>query len=134
MAVQYSTDYRDAANDLFETTVGAAPLLKAYTGAQPANCAAAATGTNVANGTLPSDWLTASSGGVKNLNGTWTMTGAATGTLGYYRIYNSAGTVCHEQGSITATGGGGDMTVDNTSVVNGQTINVVSFTKTVGGA
>jgi hypothetical protein len=31
------------------------------------------------------------------------------------------------QGSITATGGGGDMTVDNTNVTAGQQIDVTSF-------
>lgn len=134
MAVQYSTTVRDAANDAIETAVGASPLIKMYSGSMPSNCAAAATGTLLANGTLPSDWLTFSSAGVKNLNGTWSLTGAATGNLGYYRILNAAGTVCHEQGTITATGGGGDLVVDNVSVVSGQAISITSYSKTFGGA
>ena len=36
--------------------------------------------------------------------------------------------------NITATGGGGDMTVDNTSIAFGQTVNITGFTKTMGGA
>ncbi len=36
------------------------------------------------------------------------------GTVGHYEIMDSTGTVCHEQGTVTATGGGGDMTVVNT--------------------
>ena len=38
------------------------------------------------------------------------------------------------QGTITATGGGGDMTVDNTSVTAGQTVNITAFTITAPGA
>jgi hypothetical protein len=38
------------------------------------------------------------------------------------------------QGSITATGGGGDMTLDNTSIASGQTITVTGFTLTAGNA
>lgn len=134
MAVQYSTAVRNAFNDAVETAIGASPLMKMYSGSMPANCAAAATGTNLANGTLPSDWLTSSSSGVKSQNGAWSLTGAASGTLGYYRILDSGGTTCHEQGTITATGGGGDMTVDNTSVVSGQAISITGYTKTAGGA
>lgn len=38
------------------------------------------------------------------------------------------------QGSITATGGGGDMELDNTSIAAGQQVTVSSFTITAGGA
>ena len=37
-------------------------------------------------------------------------------------------------GSITATGGGGDMTVDNTSFATGQSFTVTAFTLTDGNA
>lgn len=61
-------------------------------------------------------------------------TGLAGGTAGYFRIVDSAGTTCHLQGTVTATGGGGDMTIDNTSIASGQTVNVTSFTLTDGNA
>lgn len=134
MAVQYSTAVRNAFNDAIETAIGTAPLIKMYSGSMPANCATAASGTNLANGTLPSDWLSASSGGVKSQLGTWSLTGAAAGNIGYYRILDSTGTTCHEQGTITATGGGGDMTVDNVSVTSGQSISITGYTKTADGA
>jgi hypothetical protein len=38
------------------------------------------------------------------------------------------------QGTVTATGGGGDMTLDNTSFAVGQQVNITSFTLTAGGA
>jgi hypothetical protein len=37
----------------------------------------------------------------------------AAGTAAHYRIYASDGTTAHLQGTVTATGGGGDLTVDN---------------------
>ena len=35
-------------------------------------------------------------------------------------------------GTVTATGGGGDMTVDNTNIANGQSGTITSFTYTPG--
>lgn len=134
MAKQFSTTFRNNAVGQFETTVGTAPKLQLRTGAPPANCAAAATGTLLAELTLPSDWLTAASSGQVSLNGTWGGTGSAAGTAAHYRLLDSAGTTCHEQGTITATGGGGDMTVDNTSIASAQPVSITTWTLTVGGA
>ena len=58
----------------------------------------------------------------------------ASGTAGHFRIYASDGTTAHMQGSVTMTGGGGDMTLDNTNVAVGQQITVNTFTITAGGA
>jgi hypothetical protein len=38
------------------------------------------------------------------------------------------------QGTVTATGGGGDMTVDNVSFAAAQAFTVTSFTLTAGNA
>lgn len=138
MARQFSTAFRDAAIGQLESTVGTTPVLRIFSGSPPANCAAANTGTELANGNLPSDWLGAASSGSVSKNGTWTLTGqsgAGGGTnAGYYRLYASNGTTCHEQGTVTATGGGGDMTIDNISIANGQTITVTAYAATMPGA
>lgn len=135
MTVQYSVAVRDAKNDAYETTIGEAPILEIRSGDQPANCAAADTGTLLVSMTLPTDWMAASSSGVKAKSGTWEDSSAnATGTAGHYRIKNAAGSVCHEQGSVTLTGDGGDMTINNTSIVSGQPVTVTSFSKTAGNA
>lgn len=134
MSLQYSTGVRNARLDQVESTVGTAPLLQIFTGAAPANCAAADSGTKLVEIALPSDWMAAASGGTKAKSGTWSAAAVATGTAGYFRIKDSAGTTCHAQGTVTATGGGGDMTVDNTSIANGQTVTVSSFTLTAGNA
>ncbi|MCA6395496.1 MAG: hypothetical protein IM606_09930 [Cytophagales bacterium] len=133
MAFQFSTDVRNAALDQIETTISTSPTLEIRSGSVPANCAAASTGTVLATIVLPSDWLTAASGGSKTISGTWQDASAdATGTAGHFRI--SQGATCHIQGSVTGTGGGGDMTLDNVSLATGQQFNITAFTITAGGA
>lgn len=135
MALQFSTTFRNALLDQFETTVGVSAVLKVFTGSAPANCGTADSGTLLASLTLPSDWMAAASGGTKAKSGTWQDTSAdGTGTAGYFRIYASDGTTCHAQGTVTATGGGGDMTVDNTSFAAGQSFTINTFTLTAPGA
>src|ERR1044071_3349370 len=115
MTLQYSTSIRNAQLDAIETTVGTSAVLKIRTGAPPADVATADSGTVLATLSLPSDWLAAASSGSKAKSGTWQDTSAdATGTAAHFRLYASDGTTCHMQGTVTATGGGGDMTVDNT--------------------
>ncbi|NGQ93376.1 hypothetical protein G5V65_21040 [Rhodobacter sp. HX-7-19] len=133
MAFQFSVAARNAAIDAIETTIGTAPTLEIRSGSVPANAAAADSGTLLASMTLPSDWLAAASSGSKTLLGTWQDASAdATGTAGHFRIKVSG--TCHIQGTVTATGGGGDMTLDNTSIASGQQVTITSFTLTAGGA
>lgn len=135
MAIQLSVAVRNARLDAIETTIGTSAILKIRTGAQPANCAAADSGSVLATLSLPSDWLAAAGSGSKAKSGTWEDASAdATGTAGHFRVYDSGGSTCHIQGSITATGGGGDMTLDNTSIATGQDIIITSFTLTDGNA
>lgn len=133
MPFQFSTAVRNASLDAIETTIGTAPTLEIRTGTVPANAAAADSGTVLATMTLPTDWLAAAASGAKSLLGTWQDTSAdAAGTAGHFRI--KAGATCHIQGTITATGGGGDMTLDNTSIASGQQVTVTAFTINAGGA
>jgi hypothetical protein len=135
MALQYSVAVRNAKLDAVETTVGTSAVLKIRTGAAPANVATADSGTVLATLSLPSDWMAAASSGTKALSGSWADASAdATGTAAHFRIYASDGTTAHIQGTVTATGGGGDMTLDNTSIASGQSVTVTSFTLTAGNA
>jgi hypothetical protein len=135
MARQFSVAVRDARADAYETAIGTDAVLKIRTGAQPATCATADSGTVLATLTLPTDWMAAASGGAKAKLGTWEDTSAdATGTAAHYRLYASNGTTCHDQGTVTITGGGGDMTVDSVSFTAGQVFTVTSFGWTEGGA
>lgn len=132
MTIQFSTTTRNNMLDSFETTAGTTAQLRIYSGSVPATPATAASGTLLVTMTLPSDWMAAASAGAKSKTGTWSGTGAAAGTAGYFRVLDSAGTTCHMQGTVTATGGGGDMTLDNTSIASAQTITVNTFVLTAG--
>ena len=135
MAFQFSTTARNAALDAIETAIGASAILKIRSGSAPADCGTADSGTVLATLNLPSDWLAAASGGSKSKSGTWEDTSAdAAGTAGHFRIYASDGTTVHMQGTITATGGGGDMTLDNTSIASAQQVTITRFTLSAGGA
>src|SRR6185437_4134292 len=121
MTIQLSTTVSDAMLDAIETAIGTSALLQVFTGAPPANCATADSGTKLLEYALASDWASAAAAGSKSLSGlTLSSNGLANGTAGYFRFKDSTGTTCHMQGTITATGGGGDATMDNTSVVSGK--------------
>lgn len=135
MAVQHSVAVRNARLDAIEVTMGTLPKLQIRSGAQPANCAAADAGTLLAEMDLPSDWMAAASGGTKAKSGTWQDPSAdATGTAAHYRIKDTAGTTCHEQGSVTATGGGGNLELQTVSLIAGQVITITTFVWTEGNA
>lgn len=135
MTLQLSVTVQNARLDAIESAIGVSPIMKIRTGAVPATCATADSGTVLATLTLPSDWMAAASAGAKAKSGTWQDASAdATGTAAHFRIYDSGGTTCHTQGTVTITGGGGDMTVDNTSFATGQAFTVTSFTITDGNS
>src|SRR4029077_2423646 len=134
MTVQWSTAVRNALLDQWETTIGTAAKIYLFTGSAPGSCAAGDSGTLLAEYDLASDWATAASGGVKSLSSLpMDATAVGSGTAGHYRIKDTAGTTCHEQGSVTLTGGGGDATIDATSITAGQTVTLTAYTKTAPG-
>ena len=132
MALSFSTTLRNNMLDQFESTTGTAAKFRIYSGTAPANAGTALSGnTLLAEATLPSDWMNAASGGTKTLLGTWQDASAdATGTATFFRIYDSAGTTCHIQG--TAGTSGTDLILDSTSFTAGQNFSVTSFTLTAG--
>ena len=131
MALTYSAAIKNARLDAVESTIGASPTLRIRSGAAPATVATASSGTVLASCTLPSDWMAAASGGSKAKAGTWEDTSAdASGTAGHFEIVASDGTTVGMRGSVTVTGGGGDMTLDSVSFTAGQSFSVTSFTLT----
>lgn len=141
MAFQFSTSIRNAWLDAIETSAGNSCSLEIRVGTKPTDCATAPAGgdTVLVTINLPPDWMAAASSGSKAKSGTWEDASAdATGTAGYFRVYSSQATknetTCIIQGTVTATGGGGDMTVQNTSIASGQTVTVTTFTLNAGGA
>lgn len=132
---QFSVVVRNARGNAKETAIGTAPILKIREGAMPANCAAADAGNVLAQMTLPNDWMTEAVDGVKEKSGTWSdLSANLSGIAGHYRIYESTGTTCHEQGTITVTNGGGDLTVATLQVVATQPVEITALSQREGNA
>lgn len=129
MAERMSTTLANQVCDNFYDTFNAGTL-KIYTGSQPANGDAAPTGTLLVTITLPSPAFGAASGGIKAKSGTWSAAASAAGTAGWARFEDSA-TGKKLDGTVTATGGGGEVELDNTSIATSQvvTIGTVSATQ-----
>lgn len=135
MTIQYSTTHRN--NNVADITsqAGSTAYLLIYSGSAPADCAAAATGTLLASLPMSNPIAPAPSGGVLTMSAITAENAVATGTAGYFRICtSSAGTTCVAQGTVTATGGGGDLTLSSTSLASGIQVDVTSFTITANGA
>lgn len=131
MAVKLSTTLRNARANAIQTTVGAAAVLRLYTGTAPSAAADASSGTMLAEFTLPTTWLAAASSGAVAQAGTWSCpSAAATGTAGYYRIFDPTGATCHYQGDVPANLTG---TPDNT-ITLGAPVNITGFSFTEAGA
>jgi hypothetical protein len=128
VAFQFSVAVRNAELDAVETAIGVSPVLKVFSGAEPANCAAADPAGLLGTATLPADWMNNASGGTKTKLGTWSGTGSAAGTIASWRLYESTGTTCHIQGNTT------DMVFDNTNIANAQVFTVNSYTLTAGNS
>lgn len=138
MTVQYSTAVRIARLDSLESVTGVSARLVIYdlSGAAPADTAASITATTLATLVLPSDWMAGASAAgnvvTKAKSGVWSVAASGSGTADFFRVWDSTLTTCHMQGTVTATGGGGDMTVNNASITAGQTVTVDTFTLTAG--
>lgn len=116
----------DAAVDLIDGGAGAGTL-KIYSGAQPASANDAASGTLLVTVTLADPAYGSAASGVAALAGTpLSATASAGGTAGWFRVEDSAGATIFD-GAVTATGGGGELELDNTSITNGQTVNINSL-------
>lgn len=135
MTIQYSTAFRNASLDLMTTTLGAGWKINLRSGAQPANVGTASSGTVVATYTPTAD---AAASGAKAMVGTASLplsvnaSAANAGGTMHYELTTS-GDVVHERGSVTVTGGGGDITIDNMTIANGQAVQITGFTKTFPG-
>lgn len=132
MAAQLSTTVRNAVLNAVEATIGTTPVLKIRTGSVPASCATADSGTVLVSITLPSDWLTDAYNGVKEKNGVWLGSVLTSGTAGHFRLYASNGTTVHLQGTVGM--GSGDLSLDDTALIEGQTVTISSASFTGGNA
>jgi hypothetical protein len=132
-----SVAVRNAQNDALETAIGTSAVVKLRTGSEPVTWPSADSGTVIATMSLPSDWMAASASGIKALLGTWQDLSADNANAGgpmHWRIYASDGTTCHLQGTVTVTGGGGEIQLDNLNIAAGQRVDITAFNITASGA
>lgn len=137
MAIQLSVAIRNAMLDAIEVEAGNSCSLRIYTGAQPATCATANSGTVLADMDLPADWMGAAAAGVKAIAGVWSDASAdADGTAAHFRIYNSQatkdGTTCFIQGSVGQ--GSGDLSLDDNTILETQLVTISTFSLTAPNA
>lgn len=127
MTLDLMNNLANALLDRFDTEFPAGAILEIRTGASP-GAENAATGTLLASITLPASPWAAASGGSKAKQNTWQDSSAdGTGTAAHYRLKNAADTR-RIDGTVTATSGGGDLELDNTSIATGQTVTISTFT------
>ena len=129
MAIQYSAATRNRMRDAYVAAFPAAASLVIRTGA-PAGVGNAAGGSVLATIALPATPFTSGTGDVTR-NGTWTVAASGAGTAGHYRLTNGSDI---EEGTVTATGGGGDLTLDNVNIAVSQAVTVSTWTRTMPGA
>lgn len=134
MAIQMSIAVRNARLDQVEAIVGIDAKLIIYdlTAGAPADCAAVIVAAILATMTLPTDWMNPAAGGIKTLLGAWSATATGAGTADFFRLMASDSVTCGMQGTVGLVGT--DMTLDNTNVAVGQTINVLTYTLTDANA
>lgn len=129
MAISLSDSARtNMATGLRDTIdAGSGPgYVEIRTGSKPASVATGATGTLLATVTLADPSGTVATG-VLSLSGLPRTDTAAdnTGTAGWFRVYDSTGAAVLD-GTCSGTGGGGDMVLDNASLVTGQSVSIVA--------
>jgi hypothetical protein len=139
VTVRINTALRNAMADAAWATVdggSGAGRLRIYTGSQPATPATAPSGTLLCEITLndPSGEAAATGTAALDITPALSGTGVAAGTAGWARFLTSteaAGTGLGViDGSVTATGGGGDVTLNTTTISIGLTVSVTAFSIT----
>ena len=131
MTMGIDTTSRNAILNQLVTDAGSGALLSFYTGTRPATGAALSGNTLLSQHTCSSTLGTVS-GGVLTLNAVGSATAGNTGTATWARLTTSGGTFVADF-SVTASGGGGDITINNTSISSGGTVTITaSGTLTAG--
>lgn len=122
MALVGNAAERDADRDRFVAAFPAGSFLKFWNGSVPA-ATAAATGTKIADITLPATPWDVATTGQAIKQGSWTTTTTLAGTPTYFRLENAAGTRVR-QGVV-----GTDITAAAVAT-NGDTYTLTSYTLT----
>ncbi len=123
----------DAINALIDAGGGAGKL-QIYSGTRPATADDAPSGTLLVEFAFAATAFGASAqvgnGATATANAIASVTAAATGTATWFRVLAFDDDVIFD-GSVTATGGGGDLQLSTVSIAAGIDVSVVSLTATM---
>lgn len=122
----------DAVVDRVDIGTGSG-LIEIRSGAQPATPDTAVSGTLLATVALAEPAFSSAASGVATLLGTpYTATFVAAGVAGWFRVWDgTSGTrLAVFDGSITATGGGGDMQLSDVNIASGVTLTITGTSYT----
>lgn len=133
MALGYSAALRNAQLDAITTAVGNAGKLAIYTGTRPVTGGTITSQTKLAEFTMGSPFAGAASAGALSVTVPSATTGLAAGTAAWARLTTSGGTFVMDL-SVTATGGGGDMTLNTDAVSIGVNVSLTSVSIAAGNA
>jgi hypothetical protein len=130
MAISITAAVAQAAAAAVATAIGSGSTIEVRTGSKPATPETAATGTLLATVAVSGSF--SATGGTLTAADPAAVTIAASGTAGYFRVKTSGGTAILD-GTVTATGGGGDMQLATTTLTSGATLDLgaPSFTMPV---
>ena len=134
MTVQLSVTTRNNQLSTMNADIGANAVIKVFTGAPPANCGTADTGTLLATFAGNAGGFGTVSAGVLTAAAVASVLAAASGTAGYFRVYPSAATTTNAVIQGTAGLSATDMILTANPLTSGQTVNFTSLTYTRGGA
>lgn len=135
MAISISTAARNAAVSgvaaLVDADVGAGTVA-VYSGGKPAAVSDPATGVLLATLILADPAFTGPVNGVMTLDATPVLAtvGVANGAAGWFRMFDNSGDAVLD-GTVTATGGGGDLEMNVTAISVGLAVQIIAGTLTM---
>ncbi|GAA0897670.1 hypothetical protein [Pseudonocardia zijingensis] len=132
MALTLPTDTRDAMCNTLVDRVDAsgAGSLEIRSGTRPPSANDAATGTVLATVELATPAFGDSADGTATLTDPPAVTGVAAGTATWFRALDGAGATVMD-GSVSATGDGGDLQLATTAITAGLTVDITGGTVTM---
>lgn len=130
MAISITAAASQSMGAALATAIGSGALIRIYAGSKPATPETAPSTTLLCTVTISGSFT--STGGVLTAADPASASPAASGTAGYFRLLTSGSTAILD-GTVTASGGGGDMQLGSTTITVGVPVDlgVPSFTMPV---
>lgn len=132
MAIRLAVAARNAAADAVVDLIDAGPAagtLKIYSGSLPANPDTTPAGTLLATVAWADPAFGAAATGVATATDPAAVTAVASGTAAVFLVEDSTGANVFD-GTVTATGGGGDLQLATTTITSGIQVDITGFTYT----